>query len=435
MKRRIVQTLAPALLLPGLLLALFMFHNDSLGDHYSRIAPYNHPVFNRSSSLLKEITIEESRLKTDPEGPFVLTSLAGLYAKQGKNTGNFALLDHADQLARKSESILSFFNDGALLVQADVAQARHEFPKAVKICENVVSNKFSRRGSKIDALSTLVTSQLATGNISEASRNADRLLHLRPAVGNYVLRALVMTAQGKSPDALQDFQTAYQKEAFGDPAGSALLRVFWGRFYLKQGRLTEAQDLFHEALRILPNDPQALGLLAELEVRKGKLSDAEAHYTEAFSFSRQMVYLLGEARVKRLKGQTREADEIRDEAIRVIEREIIGSGYGHRFELARLLLERHRPEDLQHALQLAEKETHLRSSPEILEVHAWALLENHRPLEAREEIQKALRTGVQDAEIYHRAGLIESAMHNPTQAHFYTRRSHEIDPTFNPTAS
>ena len=414
---------ASAILLLGLLLFSFGFNS-----HTSKIAPYRHPVFYNPSSLERQISLYEAQLKTNPDGPFLLTSLAASYVQLGKQSGNFDLLDRAERMAKKSESILRFFNDGAKLIQADVAQAKHNFRQAIQIGDAILKDKYSRGGSKIDSLAIMITSDLALGDLSQASVLADRLVDLRPAMGSYVLRALVMTATGRNLDALNDFQIAYKKEAFGDPVESTFFRTMWGKYYMKLGHYAEARDLLNEATRILPSDHLALGVLGDLDLKEGRGPDAEIHFSEAFTRSKQMVYLLGEANAKSLTGDQSGATEIQNEAEKILRSEIKYSGYGHRSELVRLLLGRQKAEDFPEALKLAKEEVELRGNSEMHELCAWALGENGHWVEAREEIQKALRTGIQDPEVFSRAHWIEDHVGNPAQSAFYASRLSALSP-------
>lgn len=355
-----------------LLLGLFTFFGVNHSTDESKIAPYHHPVFYNSNNLGHEIALSENQLRTNPDGPLLLTQLASLYAKQGKQSADYALLKKANLLAIRSYAQLTFFNDGAKVVMADVAQAQHEFKKSIRLAKEIIHNPYTRTGSKIDALSLLVTSCLAIGDLDGAENYSTRLVQMRPAVGSHLQRALVLNAQEKKAGALIEFKTAYNLELFGNPEEAAYLRALWGRSYQQQGQSQEAQDLFREALRILPNYHLALGLLAQSELEQNHLSDAEIHYREAFTFSKQLVYLLGSAHVKEHQGKHEIALQYQNEVEKIIRIEMTASNYGHRAELIQLLLDRNQLGDASEAFKLARAELALRPNSEIRKIYVEA---------------------------------------------------------------
>ena len=395
------------------------------------IAPYSHLIFNQSDDLMKPIVYYENQLRTNPNGPLLLSTLASLYAKEAKLSGDMTLFDKAETLAKKSRSILQVFNEGPRVVLADIAQAKHDFRKAVELCKEILADPHTRGGGRQASLSLLVTSYLALGDLNEAGRYADQLIDLRPSVGAHALRALVMSAQGRIVDASLDFQTAFSLEEFGNPVESAWLRAMWGRLEMKQGHFDTAQSLFKEALKISPSDPLSLNLLADLEVRQGKYTEAEAHYVEAFSNSKQIVHLIGQIKVKKLKGDLSGSQELRDQVEKLLRKQLARSesGYAHRTELVRVLLDRGAPSDIQEAVSLLREEIKLRQSSETYYYLSLSLFHDRKYLEAREAIREALRPGVQDAEYFHLAGMIEENLGNLSQAGFYSERAQALDPS------
>jgi tetratricopeptide (TPR) repeat protein len=409
------------------------------GKPLSDVAPYNHPIFTTSQNLTAQIADYEKRLKSDPDGQLVLTSLAALYAKQAKLTGDFPLFDRAEELAGKSYKEVQFYNDGAKVVLADIAQARHEFKTAIALSREIIASKYSRRQGKLGALSVLVTSYLATGDLKNASSAADLLVDLYPSVGSYDLHALVMTAQGRDEEALYDFKSAFAHESFGDYAESSRLRCYWGRFSMKHGQYERADGLFKEALRIVPNDPMALNLLGELELREKKYHEAESHFIEAFSASKQMVFLLGEIQAKRLAGETAEADDLNHQVEKLIRSELNRPrSYAHRLELVRLLLDRGDQAEPQvpqaslaplanETIELAQQELKGRQSAETLFYLAKSYARAGDWDQARKTVRLLLDTGVHDPEYFGLAESIERSLKNPAKAKFYLDRQHELD--------
>jgi tetratricopeptide (TPR) repeat protein len=70
-----------------------------------------------------------------------------------------------------------------------------------------------------------------------------------------------------------------------------------------------------------------------------------------------------------------------------------------------------------------------------LDTLALALSRSGRWQEARTAMQEALRSGIRDPGLFYRAGVIEQALGNQSQALAFFRLAQEIDPTFDEQAS
>lgn len=418
----------------GLLLAISLgarFWASSAADRDAGRFRYRFERPERGSvkrALQDEIAFYQTRIVRTPGSGLDLAALSGTYLRMAKATGDLKWFLLAEQTANRSLASLPYQNRGALLTLARVAEARHDFTEAIGLAQMI--------GSSGEALSVLVTSNLGKGSVDEAARAADALVRQAPGLGSYVLRSLVAVARGLDEDAIADLQRGIAAEEPGEAGSSAWARTLLGRLHYRRGRLELAQDLFDEALRILPQYPLALLNLAELEMREGRFLAAERHLTQVVTITRSSpnVYdhavLRGLARLHELRGNHRRAADLRDEAEARLRQDVTTGQFGHRRELARLLLERRRPEDVREAVVLMEQELRVRRDAETLEVQAWALSRAGQWTEARHAIQQALRWGVREARLYYRAAIIERALGNADGANRFITLMHETDPTF-----
>jgi tetratricopeptide (TPR) repeat protein len=147
------------------------------------------------------------------------------------------------------------------------------------------------------------------------------------------------------------------------------------------------------------------------------------------------------ARVKALSGDQAGAKEWRDKAEARLREDL--SSFGHQRELARLLLERGSSKDVAEALALMQMEVRVspkndryasRRDAETLDTLAWALSLSGRWQEARAAMQEALRSGIRDAGLFYRAGVIEQALGNQPQSVAFFRLAQETDPMFDEQA-
>ena len=392
--------------------------------------------FQRSSpgtimlGLEREIAFYQKRISQDSEDYLNRAFLATAYLKMARASGETSWYLLAEQTAQESLAKFSFHNDGAIMALARVATARHDFTDAIRLAKQL--------NGKDKALPILVTANLAIGNVAEANRAADALVAQNPDLAALTLRALVRLARGKDQEAIQDFQQALAAEEPEETGSSIWARTLLGRLYYKRGQLKLARELYQEALRVLPQYPPALLNMAELEIRLGNYEAAESLYSQFFQLSRQSptiydhIVLRGMARLKDLQGDQAGARQWRDRAEARLRQDL--TSFGHRRELARLLLERGGVKDVAEALSLMQAEVHNRRDAETFDTLAWALSLSGNWREAQQSMHEALRWGIRDPAMFERAGRIEQALGNRSQAIAFFKSAKETDPSFNEQA-
>lgn len=382
-------------------------------------------------ALRHEIEFYQARLSADPASGLNLAALAGAYLRMARATGDLRWYLMAEQTADRSLASLPYQNNGALIALARVAAARHDFEQAMRL---------ARRAGNTEALSIVVTSNLAMGKIDEAARAAETLIERGPALTSYALRSLVEVAQGKDEAAIADLQRAIASEEPGETGSSAWARTLLGRLHYRRGRLRLAAELYREALAILPEYPLALVNLAELEIRQEHYRLAAQHLTQVVTVTKASpniydhVVLRGLVRLAELQGDSARAEALWRDAEARLRQDVTSGQFGHRRELARLLLERGRSEDVGETISLMEAEVHVRRDAETLEVFAWALSRAGRLPQARETMREALRWGLRDARLYYRSGLIEQGLGDSRAAMAFFAAAHLVDPTFDERA-
>jgi len=382
-------------------------------------------------ALQREIEFYQARLTYDPNSGLNLASLASAYLRMARVTGDLSWYLLAEQAAQRSVASLPFQNSGALIVLAKVAEARHDFDESIHLAHLAGID---------DALSIVVTSNLAMGHVDEAARAAATLVDGSPSLGDYTLRALADMAQGRDDDAVIDFQQALAVEEADEVATSALTRTLFGRLYYRRGHPDRARLLYEEALQILPQYALALSNLAELEIRQSQYRLAEEHLTQIVTITKASpnvydhVLFRGLARLKELEGDSMGAEKFWLQAEERLRQDAASGKFGHRRELARLLLERGRPQDIAEVLRLMEQEIRIRQDADTLDVYAWALTRAGRWSDAREVMKRALRWGFRDARFFYRAAAIEQSLGDPAQARQFIQRAQETDPAFDEKA-
>lgn len=324
-----------------------------------------------TDSMIKQL---EHRLTTPMATALDRADLAELYYRRSD-------LSRSEQLA--TEALAAMPSPAAALTLAKIANAKHRFRDAVTLAAHA-------KGAERHIV--IATAYVALGELAQATTAANEAVNRKPTTASYLMRALVMQAQGRDADAALDFARAVEHEQAGDLDEAARLRALWARFSLRRGDNARANALLAEALRIVPEHPMALGLRGELALRVGDRTAAKKLFERAFAASRQTRFLIELARAQ----SGADADRTRAVAERLLRNDLEADGFGHQLELVELLTDRGRPGDLAEAISRGGAELQMRRSAEAHFQLARALAKAGRRDEARDELQRALATGVHD---------------------------------------
>lgn len=400
--------------------------------------PYRYRFFASLSSnksplagVQHEIAFYQERSQRHPASGLEKAGLATAYLKMARLTGAGSWYLLAEQTAQQSLALLPFENSEAVLVLARVAEAKHDFAGALQWLQQLAGER--------EAIALQVTIHLALGQLKVANAAAQELVRQLPSINSYTLLALTQAAQGNDQAAFQSFKYALMSEEAGEITSSARTRLLLGRFHYERGDLEKAEALYREALLILPNHPLTLINLAQLKLRQGDAATADRYYAQVLSSSQgtprgfDPLVLRGQARIQQLQGNTAAAERLWEQAenlLRDRNDNLNAQSLGHQRDLARLLLERGKSQDIPEALSLVQAEAQKRRDAETLEVLAWALGAAGRWQEAQTVIQEAIALGTKEASLFERAALIEQQLGNDSQAQFYVQKIQAIDPTF-----
>lgn len=362
--RRTLAWLVPALAIAGMGLA-FAIGRVPAADELVR---YRLPLA-EGASIEAGISFLETRVAERPTEGLDLAELAGLQLEMSRRTGDRRWLDAAEASARRSLGNLPVSNDGATLTLARIANARHDFAEAIRLADSVLA----QAPRSTDALLVRATAHLARGDAAAALADTDRAVAASPLMGPLALRGTVLEAMGRDGEALKSWRAALRVEDMGQVASSSSVRALVGRWHLRRGELREARAWAEEARRLTPAQPMALLALAEIESREGNAKSAERLCKTGFQLTKDPAFFSALASVRERAGDLAGADTARAQAEALLRAELESGEYGHRVELARVLLARGGAERAAEALALTTAEIQARGGAEIRAVHASAL--------------------------------------------------------------
>lgn len=348
-----------------------------------------------TQQLHQEIAFYQRRIQQRPQDGLDRAILASGYLRLARATGNPQWLLLAQQTAQASLERLPFENPGAQLVLARVAEAQHDFTRAIQIAEKVRQQQPYNE----EALTILASAALAQGKLAEADQLTQTLVEQTPTLGTYLQRALVLAARQQDTAAIAQFEAAIAAEEPREAGSSARARTLFAQFYLDQQQPHKAKPLLRAALKILPQYPPALIALAQLETQAGHYRRAEQLYQQVFVNPTAVtvydhVALAGMAETAKLAGDRTTAEAIWQRAEDQLRQHPELKTFGHQRELAQLLLSRGRPADVAEALQLMQAEATNRRDAKTLETLAAALAAAGKP-EAAQAILQELEANAQ----------------------------------------
>ena len=117
------------------------------------------------------------------------------------------------------------------------------------------------------------------------------------------------------------------------------------------------------------------------------------------------------------------AEEVRGQAEATLRVELSSGKYGHRVELAQLLLDNPTEPNLKEAKELLEVEMKSRSNTDTLKAKLRAEMLSKNFETARLIGERILRTGIRDREVYSSMAQVDNALGNLERSKLYTRLS------------
>jgi tetratricopeptide (TPR) repeat protein len=301
-----------------------------------------------------------------------------------------------------------------------LALGRHEYGRARELA--MVLNK--RVPDDVAVYGYLVDANVALGNYHEAEEAAQWMLNLRPAN----VPALVRTARLREVFGDQEGAIEVLRMILDSTIASDIENRSWafnqiGRLYLETGKLDAAQSMFYQALTISPDCSGCLRGLAQLRLMQNRAGEAVELLRKSYGIAPHLEtrYELGAAQeaagrkddamatFSQFEQGARAASELDDNANR---------------ELIFFYLDRVKQPAA--ALRVARIEIARRHDVPTLDAFAWALYGNGQYLEAKQQIDLALKVGVRESPIFYHAGQIASRLGDTTQAEHFLRMAAEL---------
>ena len=350
-----------------------------------------------SSPVEQRIRAAQRRVQADEESPQAFNDLAFAYCRAARDRGDLALYAQA-QAALDRSLQLSPSGFEAEKLGVTVLLGRHEFARALE--RAAALNQKSHDDIGVWAL--LVDANVALGNYSEAERDAQWILDLRPGSSLGFEKAAGLRVWFGDPEgAVEFFDEARRRTSPNDRDQQAWLLTSAARLQLANPK--RAAELLAQAQTLFPDSQFALQVLAELRMAQGDYPAAAALFETRYRNVKSASNLYDWAEALEKSGRHEQALA----AFQTFEaqaRAETGSPYNANRDLIFFYADRdHSPAE---ALALAAREAAARHDSPTLDAYAWALYINGRYAEAKTQMDRALAVGIRNPAMLDRAARI-----------------------------
>lgn len=359
-------------------------------------------------------------IEKNPKNYEAYNALALGLSRRARETSDVKFYSEAEAALQKSFAIAPGNFDGER-IHVWLLLGKHEFATALPAATKL--NK--KMPDDVMVYGFLTDANVELGNYSDAEKACQRMLDLR--TGN--LPALTRAAYlrelfGEIDGALELMNMAFQSTPPAQAEDGAWILTQMAHLYLATGNLDKSEKLLHQALTMFPGYHYALGTLAKVRIQQKRYAEAVdlLHQRYAGAPHAENLYDLAEA--LELAGRTADAQKAFAEFEQKSLRETnIGDNSNHEL----IFYYADHAHDPAKALEVATREIARRRDVFTLDGYAWALYQNHRYAEARQQMETALAVGIRSARVFEHAGEIALQAGDRTAAERYLRQAADLN--------
>jgi tetratricopeptide (TPR) repeat protein len=374
------------------------------------------------------------QVSRDPEFWTSLNGLAAAYAQKARETGDISYFELAEASLKQSLKAESTHVEAAPAYTqlATVHLAEHRFTEAGEDAAKAIALD----PQELMPYPYAGDAQLELGNYAESQEFYDQLAAPKDGKPHPGIEFLAYShgagldwIKGDTARATDDLQRSVKlADVMHMPAENiAWIHFMLGEQYFMMGDLVAAEREEAASLKSFPRYHRALSAMGQIRAAQGKFAEAIDYYKQAVAIIPLPIYAAALGDVYAVSGDKVNAEKQYALVEFIGKLSAINQQVFNR-ELAIFYADHDRK--LPEALTLAQKELEVRHDVYTSDAIAWALLKNHQAVQARIEMEKALRMGTKDALMEYHAGMIYAALGDKTEATTHLKRALAINPHF-----
>ncbi len=299
-----------------------------------------------------------------------------------------------------------------LLLLGHVYDAEHRFGEAEKIARQLTAQR-----EFVFDYALLGDALMEQGKLEAAVEAYQKMVDLKPSLQTYSRVAHMRWLKGDLPGAIAAARLAVSAGSPREPEPSAWASTRLALYEWQADDATQAATNLDLALQLAPDYAPALLLRGKILLGQGKAEEAVAPLEQAAAKSPLPDFYWTLAEALRAAGKSEEADR----AVAQLKR--TGAAADPRTLAIFLSTRGEKPAE---ALRLANEELEARQDIFTYDALAWAQLANGEVQKARENMQRALAEGTQDARLFYHAGTIAAAAGDNREALTFLNQAHAL---------
>jgi len=373
------------------------------------------------SSTESRISQDRREIKQSPDRFQAYNDLALALMVRARETDEMSFLAEADT-ALKTALRLSPDNMQVLKTRVGLLLAQHEFVQAR--AEAAVLN--AKMPDDVSLYGYMATADIALGNYEQAETEAQWMLNLLPNnVPGLLIGAQLRQLYGDSEGAIQFLNQAYSETPSSEILELAAIAHRMARVEIGSGHIGAADRLLQQMPGHSSAYPALIEDLADVRAAQGRYEEAIELLMAGNQRRAAPRRLFSLARVLEKARKLDKSRAAYTDFERAARTQIDEADNANR----ELILYYADGRNAHEALRLARREIKTKQDIFTLDAYAWALCANGELAEARNQIEKALKTGVREAGIFYHAAVIASAQSDSSAAVHYFENLLETNPS------
>ncbi len=373
-----------------------------------------------AGSLDQEIASLQMRLREAPGDWQGFASLGLAYVQQARVTADPGYYPKAEGVLRRSLQLDRQDNFEAMVGEAALAAARHDFADALRWGEQARAiNPYNA-----SVYGVIGDAFVELGRYDEAVTTFQRMVDILPDLSSWARVSYARELMGDTGGAIAAMKVA--RDYAGSPADGAWASYQLGELYFNSGDLKDAEVAYREGTQLAPEFVPPFAGLAKVAWARGHLRSAIGRYRDVVARYPLPEYVIALGDLYRASGQPDLA--AREDGLLHQEEQLLRAA-GVNLDLEQALFESSHG-DPQAGLVAAQAEWARRHSVQVADALAWALYENGRYAEAARYSKVAMHLGMRNALFFFHAGMIQLKLGNTVSARSLLSEVESTNPYF-----